>query len=108
VAQTPPSPPAEQTTIVVEKPKPGHDIIAGETARNVRSSDSGPLREPEKLNVKIVSEVNMATTETDENPPASKDDSTESLDEASGTPQYPLPEADAIADKIAKELYPEA
>jgi dolichyl-phosphate-mannose-protein mannosyltransferase len=110
-----PKPPAaEHTTVVVGKPEPGRDIFAGEPAKNVKSSDAGPPREPEMPKVKVVSEVNTATTPAattsvkDENPPASKDESTESREEAGGTPQYPLPEADALADKIAKELYPEA
>jgi dolichyl-phosphate-mannose-protein mannosyltransferase len=132
VADAPP-PQNDHTSVVVGMPEPGRDIFAGEPAKGIKSeirpsqppppqkeissviSEQTTTSEPEAAPVsslestssssaKAASHSNPDTT----SPPEKLQDTTDGDSEAKDKLAGPVGEAEAEADRAAKELYPDA
>jgi dolichyl-phosphate-mannose-protein mannosyltransferase len=128
VADAPP-PQNDHTSVVVGMPEPGRDIFAGEPAKGIKSevrpsqppppqkeissvmSEQTTTPESETTPVSTLesSDSNSATrsnpdTTSPEKQPETTDGNAEEKDKLAG----PLGEAEAEADRAAKELYPDA
>lgn len=122
-----------QTSIVVGMPEPGRDIFAGEHAKGIKSET--PAAEPpapkKEISMVISEQTTTSEVQTESAPPTESIDSisletasSSSLDATSAVETQqettqdvktdiekvtgPLGEAEAEADRAAKELYPDA
>jgi dolichyl-phosphate-mannose-protein mannosyltransferase len=101
----------KSTMVLGGMPEPGRDIFGGVSVHEVTTGGGGggervEKEQKEQKEQKVVSEVGHSTTTTTteagvSSPPAAADTDAQA-------PQGPLGEAEAIADQVAKELYPDA